>query len=62
MKLTVWCIQAIGESLYRVDAEVRKKLWDSVVLAGGSTLGSGFVERLERELPSVVPQVIPLAN
>lgn len=48
--------EAIGESLYRVDAEVRKKLWDSVVLAGGSTLGSGFVERLERELPSVVPQ------
>eukprot|EP00658_Telonema_sp_P-2_P000498 TRINITY_DN1018_c0_g1_i5.p1 TRINITY_DN1018_c0_g1~~TRINITY_DN1018_c0_g1_i5.p1 ORF type:complete len:257 (-),score=62.30 TRINITY_DN1018_c0_g1_i5:554-1324(-) len=48
--------EAIGESLYRVDAEVRKKLWESLVLAGGATLANGFVARLERELPSVVPQ------
>jgi len=48
--------EAIGESLYRLDAELRKKLWDSLVLAGGSTMATGFVQRLERELPSVVPQ------
>eukprot|EP00656_Telonema_subtile_P028553 TRINITY_DN3105_c0_g1_i5.p1 TRINITY_DN3105_c0_g1~~TRINITY_DN3105_c0_g1_i5.p1 ORF type:complete len:243 (-),score=81.74 TRINITY_DN3105_c0_g1_i5:229-957(-) len=48
--------EAIGESLYRLDAEVRKKLWESLVIAGGCTLATGFVARLERELPSVVPQ------
>eukprot|EP00657_Telonema_sp_P-1_P007675 TRINITY_DN27759_c0_g1_i1.p1 TRINITY_DN27759_c0_g1~~TRINITY_DN27759_c0_g1_i1.p1 ORF type:complete len:195 (-),score=59.57 TRINITY_DN27759_c0_g1_i1:97-681(-) len=48
--------EVIGESLYRLDAEVRKKLWESLVLAGGCTLATGFVPRIERELPSVVPQ------
>lgn len=50
-------LQVIHDCIYRLDPEVRKKLWETLVLAGGSTLASGFVERLERELPSVVPQV-----
>jgi len=48
--------EVIHDCIYRLDPEVRKKLWETLVLAGGSTLASGFVERLERELPSVVPQ------
>jgi len=45
----------VGESLYRIDGEVRKKLWSTLVLAGGTTLTNGYVERLERELPAVLP-------
>merc|ERR1712054_32987 len=45
----------VGESLYRIDQEVRKKLWGTLVLAGGTTLTTGYVERLEREIPSVLP-------
>jgi len=45
----------IGESLHALDQEVRKKLWSTLVLAGGTTLTQGYVERLERELPAVLP-------
>jgi len=45
----------VQESLYLIDPEVRKKLWNTLVLAGGTTLTTGYVERLEREIPSVLP-------
>merc|ERR1711988_517710 len=45
----------VGESLYCIDQEVRKKLWNTLVLAGGTTLTTGYVERLERDIPSVLP-------
>lgn len=45
----------VGESLLLIDPEVRKKLWGNLVLAGGTTLTEGYVARLEREIPSVLP-------
>ena len=47
--------EVVGESLDCIDQEVRKKIWNTLVLAGGTTLTTGYVERLEREIPSVLP-------
>merc|ERR1711907_282857 len=37
--------EAIHDCIYRLDPEVRKKLWETLVLAGGSTLASGLATR-----------------
>jgi actin-related protein len=37
------------------DVDIRKDLFASIILGGGSTMFKGFVSRLEAELPKLVP-------
>ena len=42
-------------AIQSTDNELRKDFWNNIVLAGGTTLLSGFKERLERDLTNISP-------
>ena len=49
--------------IMRCDLDIRKDMYANIILSGGSTMFSGFVERMQKELsdcapPNVQPQVI----
>jgi len=46
----------ISESVTKCDNDIRRELFNSVILTGGNTLMPGFHERLINELPEVAPQ------
>ncbi|CAD8127352.1 unnamed protein product [Paramecium sonneborni] len=48
------------KSIMNSDIEVRKDLYQNVVLSGGTTLFPGFKERLGKELASLAPQNIKI--
>lgn len=47
--------QAINNAIMACDADIRKDLYANIILAGGSTLFEGFVERLKREVVALAP-------
>jgi len=54
--------EMIHESIRKCELDVRKKLYNNIVLAGGSCLFDGMKERIENELselvpPSLIPQI-----
>ena len=49
--------RAINESITKSDVDVRKYLYNNIVLAGGNTMFSGISERLHRELSHLAPNV-----
>ena len=59
---SVYDIQALGvheavhQCIQNCDVDLRKDLYGNIVLSGGSTLFSGFRERLEEELVILAPQ------
>ena len=46
----------IVESIGRADIDIRRDLFQNVVLSGGNTLFKGFLERLQRQIPDISPQ------
>ena len=58
--------QLIREAIAACPMDVRREMWRSVYLSGGTTLTEGFAERLHTELSSLAPpgievQVIKLS-
>ena len=45
----------IYDSIMKCDMDVRKDLYHNIVLAGGTTLIPGFVDRLKKELSALAP-------
>jgi actin, other eukaryote len=52
--------QLIHTSIQKTDIDLRKDLYANVVLSGGTTLFSGLVERLNRELEFLMPNSLKL--
>ncbi|CAH1713686.1 hypothetical protein AGLY_000757 [Aphis glycines] len=52
--------EALVYSIQKSDLDVRKKLYQSIVLAGGSTLLSGFGDRLLSEIKKLAPKNMKL--
>ena len=52
-------VRGVHELVYgaiqKADADIRRELWGSICLAGGSTLLPGFKERTERDLSNMSP-------
>jgi len=46
----------VVESIGRADIDIRRDLFQNVVVAGGNTLYKGFLERLQRQIPEISPQ------
>ena len=51
---------AVQEAINRCDPELRSTMWDNIVLAGGNTMLSGFVDRLGFELRRLAPPGTPV--
>ena len=47
--------ELIQHSIAKCDQEIRKELYGSVVLSGGSTLFNGMSQRLNKELTTIAP-------
>ncbi|KAJ7382876.1 hypothetical protein OS493_032249 [Desmophyllum pertusum] len=47
--------ETIYNSIMKCDEDIRKQLFANTVLSGGSTLFSGIVERMEKEIASLAP-------
>ena len=45
-------VQAVG----RTDIDIRRDLFQNIVVTGGNSCLSGFTERLQRMVPEVAPQ------
>ena len=45
------------ESINKVDIDLRESLLSSILVVGGNTLMSGFIERYEKSLLQIAPQV-----
>jgi len=45
-------VEAIGKT----DIDIRRDLFQNIVLAGGNSCYKGFVERLQRQIPEIAPQ------
>lgn len=48
-------VALIQSSLSQIDVDIRSHLLNHIVLTGGSSLYSGFAERLQQELTAVYP-------
>jgi len=47
----------VFQSVNNVDSDIRRELYQNVVVTGGNTLFPGFVERLQKEMNDKVPQM-----
>ena len=45
----------VDQSITKCDPEIRKDMYLNIVLSGGNTMFEGIVERLEKEMTSLVP-------
>jgi len=57
----------INESINKCDMNIRKTLFENIVISGGSSLFAGFEQRLQKELsrraqPGVIPKIIATPN
>jgi actin-related protein len=48
--------QMIVESISKSDIEIRRDLFQNVILSGGTTMMKGFSERVSKQLPDISPQ------
>ncbi|OXA63796.1 actin-3 [Folsomia candida] len=48
--------EMLYKSIMKTNMDIRKDLYGNIVLSGGSTLFPGFVERLSKEIASLLPQ------
>jgi len=46
------------ESIMKCDVDIRKELYNNVVLSGGTTMFPGIAERLHKELTALAPPTI----
>lgn len=47
--------QMIVESISKSDIEIRRDLFQNVILSGGTTMMKGFSERVTKQLPDISP-------
>jgi actin len=47
--------QTLFDSIMMCDDDIRPDLWSNIVLSGGSTMFTGFPERIEKEITRLVP-------
>jgi len=47
----------ILESINKCDVDLRKELLSNIILTGGNTLFSGFVDVMQKKLVDIAPQV-----
>ncbi|XP_047315316.1 actin-7-like [Impatiens glandulifera] len=52
--------EVIYNSIMKCDVDIRKDLFENILLCGGSTMFLGFVERLSKELTLLVPDCIKI--
>ena len=45
----------VADAIVRSDLDIRKELYNNIVVAGGNTLIPGFVERVQKLVPEIVP-------
>jgi actin-related protein len=50
--------ETIFNSIMRCDIDIRKDLYNNIVLSGGSTMYPGLADRLHKEITTLAPQVI----
>jgi actin-related protein len=48
--------EALYNSIMKCDADIRKELYENIVLAGGSTMFEGIAERLTKEITALAPE------
>lgn len=48
--------ECVTNSIRRADLDMRRELYSNIVLAGGSTLTTGFGDRLLKELITLAPK------
>ena len=46
----------IVESISKSDIDIRRDLFQNIILSGGTTMMKGFQERLQKQLPDISPQ------
>merc|ERR1711908_182663 len=46
------------ETINKCDVDIRRSLFNAIVLSGGTTMFSGIAERLTRELEAMVPGTV----
>ena len=46
----------IVESISKSDIDIRRDLFQNVILSGGNTMLKGFQERVQKQLPDISPQ------
>lgn len=51
------CHKMTLDSINKVDIDLRENLLSSILVVGGNTLMSGFIERYEKNLFQIAPQV-----
>ena len=50
--------ELVNASIQACDIDLRKKLWPSIVMSGGSTMFNNIAERLLKEVKQMVPNSI----
>jgi actin len=50
--------EQVHKSINKCDIDIRKELYENIVMSGGTTMYSGIKERLVKELQNMVPQSI----
>ena len=45
----------VADAIVRSDLDIRKELYNNIVVAGGNTLIPGFVERIQKLVPEIAP-------
>lgn len=45
----------VVESISKADIDIRRDLFQSVIVTGGNTMFKGFVDRLQRLVPEISP-------
>jgi actin-related protein len=55
--------ELVKKAINQCDLDVRRSLWENILLAGGSSMFPGFTERLEVELKKLAPEnTVPVLN
>ena len=50
----------IEQTILKCPMDVRREMWQSIYLSGGSTLIPGFPERLRKELGKIAPSTVAI--
>ena len=46
----------IDESISKSDIDIRRDLYQNIILSGGTTMTKGFSDRVQKQLPEISPQ------
>ena len=46
----------VTESINQTDLDIRKELYNNILVTGGNAMTEGFVSRLNKEVPDIAPQ------